>query len=76
MYKHRKKYPADTLRPKSWFNKTLKGLKDKGLFSEVPFVLKNAEMLWAHPGFQNDGYKAEVVERDASILLNHNRPIL
>lgn len=49
------------LSPKTWFNKTLKGLKGKGLFINVPFAFESFNGLyWAHPLFENDGYRVEV----------------
>jgi len=39
-----------TLKERSWFNKTLRGLHQKGLCKNIPFVY--ATLKWRNPGFE------------------------
>lgn len=49
-YKQRRKAKFFPSKNRSWFNTTLKKLKAKGLFTEVPFVLNGLE--WFNPGIK------------------------
>jgi hypothetical protein len=49
----KKRLNRPTLTIKSWFNKTIRGLQDKELLMEIPFVLggdKGLPYIWANPG--------------------------
>lgn len=53
VYKHRSKGKSvkdDLRKEQSWFNKTLRSLKDKGLCENIPFVIHHS--LWRNPGLK------------------------
>jgi len=64
-YKGRRRKGGDPIREKTWFNSVLKSIQKKGLFIGVTFAFISTHGIqWQHPGFANDGYRAEVLERD------------
>ena len=77
-YEHRKRKMGSDERAKSWFNSVLKGLKARGLFQHVPFAfIGHGGVNWVHPGFENSGFKAEVMEKDLpAYLLESKQPII
>lgn len=55
--------PQYEVRAKTWFNKTVKSLKRKGLFLNCPYAFISVSgICWKHPGFENSGFVAETVQ--------------
>ena len=64
------------LTAKTWFNKVLRSLHDKGLFHHCPFAfISEGGIHWKHPGFENSGFAAEARDDQFSEYTFHT-PIL
>ena len=76
--RRRRNKNTDMKLEKTWFNKVLRTLKKMGLFMNVPEAFVSTYgICWKHPGFANDGYRAEVLDRDLpDNILEFNKPII
>jgi len=63
IYKHRRQYSmmGQVKKITSWFNRTLKGLQDKSIALNIPFVWEGIK--WSNPGIESSKANLVVEEK-------------